>query len=193
MNTHYKLQGHALQLANAFGFLFPGEVCLIQALARSLPDDSTLVCIGVGTGTGSLAMAEIAPKSNIYSVDISEGGPFGGFSNEKNAFDSAGICPYPTQILGNSQIVHNKWEEISHNSSIDLLFIDGDHAAQALQGDIDGWVKFVKPGGYVLYHDYGSTHWGDVQKVVDQNMRGKKSPWREVLAVDTIVAFQRIA
>lgn len=187
-NTHYKIFGKALDLANAFGFLFPGEVFLIHAITQSLPEDAVAVNIGVGTGTGSLAMVEIHPKLRAFSVDISRGGPFGGFENERIAFANAHL-PLPTQILGNSQIVHKDWLATSGGLEIDLLFIDGDHAETALQGDIDGWVPFVKPGGYVLYHDYQSVNWAGVKRVVNQNMIAKN--WRHVLTVDTLIAFQR--
>lgn len=186
-NTHYKVHGAALELANAFGFLYPAEVFMIQAIAQSLPEEAAMVCIGVGTGTGSLAMAEIHPKANLFSVDISEGGPFGGLENERIAFSRAGL-DLPHQILGNSQEVWRYWAEVGKSEPIDLLFIDGDHAATALQGDIDGWVQFVKPGGYVLFHDYESTIWGDVTRVVDENM---KKGWRFVHKVDTLIVFQR--
>lgn len=189
MNTHYHIYGKALDLANAFGFLFPAEVFLIQAIVQSLPDEAVLVNIGVGTGTGSLAMAEIHPRAHMFSVDISKGGPFGGMENERIAFEHAEL-PLPLQILGNSQEVHKDWPQIAGSrADIDLLFIDGDHAETALQGDIDGWVKFVRPGGYVLFHDYGSINWGDVTKVVDANM---KKGWRRVHCVDTLIAFQRV-
>ena len=187
MNTHSKIYGKALELANAFGFLYPAELFLIQAIAKSLPSDAVMVCIGVGTGTGSLGMVEIQPEAKVYSVDISEGGPNGGLKNERNAFENSGL-PIPTQVLGNSQIVHQSWPEISGNLPIDLLFIDGDHAETALQGDIDGWTPYVKPGGYVLYHDYQSEFWGGVTKVVDANM---KRGWRFVHKVDTIIVFQK--
>ena len=59
----------------------------------------------------------------------------------------------------------------------------------ALQGDIDGWVKYVGPGGYVLYHDYESVNWAGVKRVVDLNM---KKGWRRVMQVDTLIAFQRV-
>ena len=133
MNTHYKIYGKALELANAFGFLFPGELFLIQAIAQSLPENAVMVCIGVGTGTGSLGMVEIHPDARAYSVDISKGGPFGGLENERNAFAAARL-PLPTQILGNSQVVHANWNEISKNAPIDLLFIDGDHAESCIAG-----------------------------------------------------------
>jgi predicted O-methyltransferase YrrM len=180
--------GLALNLANSFGFLFPAEVFLIQALVRSLPEKAVLVCIGVGAGTGSLAMAEMRPDAQLVSVDISEGGPLGGFSNERNAFKFAGL-KLPVQILGNSQEVHAEWPVRSNGALIDLLFIDGDHAAHALQGDIDGWLPYVRPGGYVLFHDYQSAMWGDVTGVVDANMN--VPGWRYVHQVDTLIAFQR--
>lgn len=191
MNTHYKVHGLALNLANSFGFLYPGEVFLIQTLVQSLPDDPVLVCIGAGAGTGSLSMAEMRPRARLFSVDISEGGPLGGFENERNAFQYAGLSA-PVQILGNSQEVHVEWPLRTDGLQIDLLFIDGDHAAHALQGDIDGWLPFVKDGGYVLFHDYKSQMWGDVTGVVDRNMAARPG-WRYVHAVDTIIAFQRKA
>ena len=188
MNTHRKIQGIALKLANAFGFLYPAELFLLQAIAKSLPEDAIMVCIGVGTGTGSLGMAEISPDAHIFSVDISEGGPFGGLQNEVNAFVDTGL-PLPFQLLGDSQVVHTEWPNISGNAEIDLLFIDGDHSETALQGDIDGWAPYIKIGGYILFHDYNSEFWSGVTKVVDENMKHNK--WQFVLGVDTIVAFRR--
>lgn len=187
-NTHYHIAGHALELCNAFGFLYPGELFLIQAITQSLPEDAVLVCIGVGTGTGSLGMVEMHPKARAFSVDISKGGPFGGLENERIAFSKAKL-PLPTQILGNSQVVYRNWKEISGNLMIDLLFIDGDHAETALQGDIDGWIPYLRPGGFVLFHDYESVNWAGVKTTVDANM-GKG--WKKVFQVDTLIAFQRI-
>lgn len=187
MNTHYKVHGYALELANAFGFLYPAEVFVIHALAQAMPENPVAVCIGVGTGTGSLAIREMRNDARIYSVDISEGGPHGGMENERIAFAHANMRP-TVQVLGNSQEVWRKWDEISQYSEIDLLFIDGDHAETALAGDIDGWAPFVKPGGWILFHDYGSVSWGDVTKVVDRRMG---AGWRRILYVDTLIVFQR--
>lgn len=190
MNTHYKIRCKAIELANAFGFLFPAEVCLIQAITQTLPDDAVMVNIGVGVGTGSLAMAEIKPYGRLYSIDISKGGPEGGFENEKNAFRNAEMAALPVQILGDSGEVHKGWQKLTNDLQIDLIFIDADHSEKALQKDIDGWVRFVRVGGYALFHDYRSKFWSEVTEVVDRNM--KNESWREVLEVDTIIAFQRI-
>jgi hypothetical protein len=193
MNTHYKIQGKALELANAFGFLFPAEVCLIQVIARTLPEGAVCVNIGAGTGTGSLALVEMRPDVEAYTVDISAGGPFGGLENERNAFKGAGILPIPTQILGDSKEVWKDWEKSADETGIDLtldyLFIDGDHSTEGLNGDMDGWLPFVKPGGYVLIHDYESVNWHDITGIVDARMKPPK--WKKIFWVDTLIVFQR--
>lgn len=188
MNTHYKIRGKALELSNAFGFLFPGEVFLIQALVATLPEEAVAVNIGIGAGTGSLAMVEMRPSLNAYSIDISKGGPNGGMENEVNAFKDTGL-PLPVQVLGDSQLLWQEWPDIGEGEDIDLLFIDGDHTEQGLQRDIDGWLRFVKPGGLVLFHDYRSKSWSAITEVVDRNMR--PFGWTEILVVDTLVAFRK--
>lgn len=190
MNTHYKIRGFALDLANAFGFLFPAEVFMIQAIAQSLPEDGIVVNIGAGVGTGSLAVVEMRPDLRCFTIDICEGGPFGGFQNEVNAFNSYRVSPLPTQILGKSQEVCHKWPEIVgvKGKSIDYLFIDGSHAKDDVEADIAGWLPYVKPGGYVLFHDYESTNWSAVTGVVDEKMT---DGWGYVHKVDTIIVFQK--
>jgi len=188
-NTHYKITGKALELANAFGFLFPAEVMLIQAIAQSLPPNAVAVDIGAGTGTGGLALVEIRPDLKVYTIDICRESPFGGLFNEQVAFHNTKTAPIPIQWLGSSQELHKFWSERTNGEMIDYLFIDGDHSESSLQGDIDGWLPYVKMGGYVLFHDYASPFWGGVTAVVNANM--EKPGWRYVHQVDTLIVFQR--
>ena len=50
---------------------------------------------------------------------------------------------------------------MSH-SSIDFLFIDGDHEYGAVKADYDNFAPFVRKGGIIGFHDVAS---GDPQKV----------------------------
>jgi predicted O-methyltransferase YrrM len=36
---------------------------------------------------------------------------------------------------------------------IDMLFIDGDHNYAEVKNDFINWSKFVRPGGWILFHD----------------------------------------
>lgn len=184
MNTHYKVHGKALELCNAFGYLWPGELFFLQALARSLPEGSVVVNIGAGAGTSSLGIVEVQPSLKVFTIDISEGGPLGGLENEVNAFRDTGL-PLPTQILGDSHTCWKAWKD-----KIDLLLIDGDHSEDGLKADMDGWLHFIKPGGYAVFHDYNSTSWNGITHVIDERM--SPDVWARVLKVDTLIAFRFI-
>ena len=173
----------AYELSLAFGFLFPREVFAMQSLVWSLPENGTIVNIGAGAGTSALAMHEARPDVTIYTVDISEGGPFGGFENERNAFDGAGYTKYPTPLLGDSKKIGMEFLD----GPIDMLFIDGDHSEAGCRGDIQAWIGHVKAGGIVVLHDYERDFWPDVKRVVDEEL-GKDYP--QILCVDTLIAFR---
>jgi len=156
----------ALDLGHAFGYLYDYEVIALQMLAKTLPLNAKIVNFGAGTGTSGMAFRLGNPTAKVWTIDISEGGPLGGLENERNAFNSAGIpIMLPEQILGCSWDVGNEWQE-----KIDMVFIDGDHSSEAVEKDIDAWIKHVKPGGYALFHDYEKDVWAGVKKVVDAKM-----------------------
>jgi len=46
------------------------------------------------------------------------------------------------------------------NMEIDALFIDALHTYEAVQNDFNNWSKFVKLGGFVIFHDYNASFEG---------------------------------
>jgi hypothetical protein len=46
--------------------------------------------------------------------------------------------------------------ETAYAGEIALLHIDGNHALEAVRGDIAAWKGFVRPGGWIVFDDY---HW----------------------------------
>lgn len=172
----------ATQLALALGYLTPSEVLAIKKLARDCEDYRPLfVNIGAGGGTSALAMREARPKSVIYSVDSSPGGPFGGLEGERNAFDDA-MQEYPNQILGDSGAVAAEWRF----GKIDFLFVDDGHHRLDVERDIDSWLPHMCKGGVIAFHDYGRKAWPDVRAVVDEKM----AAYECILYIDTIKAFR---
>jgi hypothetical protein len=52
--------------------------------------------------------------------------------------------------------------------SLDFVFIDGDHRYEGVARDIAAWLPKVKPGGWLMGHDYGNKPDGGVKRAVDE-------------------------
>ncbi|MEQ8558532.1 MAG: FkbM family methyltransferase [Henriciella sp.] len=52
----------------------------------------------------------------------------------------------------------------------DLLIIDGDHSYAGVKTDFENYARNVKLGGYIIFDDYQSDDWPDVQKFVDKEL-----------------------
>ena len=177
----------AEELASAFGYLSLEEARAIYRLARSVATiNPTFVNIGAGAGTSGLAMAEARPDAEIFTVDISSGGPLGGLRNERNAFRDAGLA-VPHQILGKSHEIAQVWRTL-----IDFIFVDDGHEEPEIRGDIINWLPFVKDGGIMAFHDYCTVitqKWPAGRKVVDELM---PQYGEIVLHEDAIIAYKII-
>ncbi len=57
---------------------------------------------------------------------------------------------------------------IFDKESVDFVWVDGDHEYEQVKRDIVNYRPFVKPGGFIGGHDYGSTSYPGVQKAVDE-------------------------
>jgi hypothetical protein len=51
------------------------------------------------------------------------------------------------------------------NLMLDSVYIDGNHHQAECEADIVGWSKLVKPGGYILGHDYFPNNMGVISAV----------------------------
>ena len=72
--------------------------------------------------------------------------------------------------------------------TIDLIFIDGDHSYAACQADIAAWAPFVKRGGVMAFHDFGSRAEG-VTRAIFEEIKGGR--FAEIIGVaGTIIAFR---
>ena len=49
----------------------------------------------------------------------------------------------------------------------DILFVDGDHSYAQVRADWDAYRGFVRPGGFLVFDDYGMADSSDVKRAVD--------------------------
>jgi predicted O-methyltransferase YrrM len=72
--------------------------------------------------------------------------------------------------------------------TIDLIFIDGDHSYAACQADIAAWAPYVKRGGVMAFHDFGSRAEGVTRAIFEEIKSGR---FAEIIGVaGTIIAFR---
>jgi cephalosporin hydroxylase len=71
------------------------------------------------------------------------------------------------QIMGSSidtEII-NTVNNILKDKQVDFLFIDGNHEYEYIKSDFENYSKFVRPGGYIGFHDiFGQYrgYWGEL-------------------------------
>lgn len=66
------------------------------------------------------------------------------------------------QVYGDSARLD--WDRFG--SELDLVFIDGCHAFDYVKSDSDNATRRLRPGGVVVWHDYGMME--DVSRAVDE-------------------------
>jgi predicted O-methyltransferase YrrM len=78
------------------------------------------------------------------------------------AIRRAGLQDRATLVRGFSTDVAAKWAD---PRPIGLLYIDGDHRADAAYGDLIAWRPFLAPEAVVAWDDYWPAHPGVVEAV----------------------------
>lgn len=72
----------------------------------------------------------------------------------------------------------------------DVLYIDGDHRLEAVRGDFEAYGGLVRPGGFIVFDDYGAPEWPGVGAVVDNEAR--RDPRLEFLGAEWQTAVFRV-
>jgi MMP 1-O-methyltransferase len=174
---------------------------LLRRLAR---DAARVVEIGVYEGSSAVAVAKVmGPAQELHLID-----PFGhhasalpsGWGATEHASRrvvARAAGPNGPRVIWHVAFSHDvapAWREPIH-----LLFIDGDHAQDAVQRDWDDWHAHIAPGGHVLFHDAregrpdGRGLPGPTA-VVDALVRAPDGPppgWSIAAEVDRTVALRR--
>jgi predicted O-methyltransferase YrrM len=79
--------------------------------------------------------------------------------------------------------------------AIDFLFIDGDHAYEAVRSDFEDWSPHVTPDGVLAFHDaltdapWMDESFGSARFV--RELSGAGGDWQMVEGVDSLAVFRR--
>lgn len=129
-----------------------------------LPRGSTLVEVGCDVGRSSSLISQVAAAQNFLTIHID---PWGEFKDRAKTWmeNVAERCPWHPFI-----VFHMTTEQAAPYldrllvDGLDFAFIDGCHDQDVVVGDLDIVAERVKPGGFLLAHDYPS---GGVAEALD--------------------------
>lgn len=62
--------------------------------------------------------------------------------------------------------------EIYENEFFDFVFIDGSHDYESVKADILAWLPKIKPGGWLIMHDYDNPSFPGVRQAVNEFFGG---------------------
>jgi len=169
---------------------------LLAKYASQTPQDAVFVEIGTHLGDSALVMAEAAPWATIWTIDTGERWVWEGNKIEDyrqflvNRFVGRKIH----FLRGSSHFREGMVEVGGFDWPIDLLPVDGDHNYDAVMSDLIRWAPKVKPGGYMLLHDYiiedGKGEWDKVWGAIEDYIYVHRE-WEMLELVDTMLACQR--
>ncbi|GAC1341586.1 MAG: class I SAM-dependent methyltransferase [Candidatus Dormibacteria bacterium] len=161
------LLAHALA---ARGFMPPDEGLLLHRAGLAAAGQGPLLEVGGYCGKSAvyLGTAARAQGALLFSVDHHRGseenqpgepycdpgvldprtGRLDTLPHFRRTIEDAGLEPSVVAVVGLSAAVARHWA-----TPLALVFIDGGHTEAAAQGDYDGWVPHLLPGGLLVIHD----------------------------------------
>ena len=184
---------------------FPERGYLFQ-LASDLPADAQVIEVGswMGASTCFIAGGLKGPKARTTAVDNFQGmstcGEDAAWYNRhfrqlgvkstldifRENFAALGFSSRAEPVVSDSLAAAEALA--ARRGTIDFIFIDGDHAYAACQADIAAWAPFVKRGGVIAFHDFGSRADGVTRAIFEATKAGR---FAEIVGVaGTIIAFR---
>lgn len=161
----------ALKIANAStGGLSPQENMALTGLAHSLGKDSVIVEVGTFQGGTSRMLAQAAPDSQVYTIDL--------FDHLDPGYEQ----PDNLTIFRGTSL---DFVQAHPDLTIDLLFIDANHALACVLNDIANFRGMLSETGYLAFHDYTASCMG---VIVACNALIEGGGLRDITVTDTLLA-----
>jgi predicted O-methyltransferase YrrM len=184
---------------------FPERGYLFQ-LASDTPAGACVVEIGswMGASTCFLAAGLKGESAMVYAVDNFQGlstcgddsawyhrhfkklGTSSTLEIFRANFAALGLSARTEPIVSDSLAAARSLAAL--RGTVNLIFIDGDHSYAACRADIEAWLPFVRPGGVIAFHDFGSRADGVTRAIFETIKAGR---FAEIVGVaGTIIAFR---
>jgi predicted O-methyltransferase YrrM len=138
-------------LARVDGYLFPHEAVFLFWLARSGPGDGAIVEIGSYRGRSTLCLAAGVRAHRSTRIAAVDPHVYGTEEDLRENLAHFGMTTVVQPIVATSAAAARAW-----SGPVRVVFVDGQHERASVEADVDAWLPFLTPGGFLVLHD--STH-----------------------------------
>jgi predicted O-methyltransferase YrrM len=207
-----RLLAHGLRYREIFGYLeIDGwlrveEARTLYDLARGLPDRPVVVEIGSWQGKSSLVLGSALRHKRAAELHCID--PFNAdgddasrdnYSERATRLGGTLLDRFRANMAAADllQIVRPR-PGYSHDlvgefrAPLDMVFIDGDHAYEAVLRDYRDWSPLLRPGGVLAFHDVGRSATPGPARVIDEFVKGDPQ-WIDQRQVRSLYHCRRAA
>ena len=135
-------------LAQVDGYLFPHEAVFLYWLARSGPGEGAIVEIGSFRGRSTLCMAEGVKGRRATPIIAVDPHVYGTEAELRENLGHFGMGEVVRLIVAPSVKAAVTW-----TGPVRIVFVDGHHEKASVEADVDAWLPFLDPGGFLVLHD----------------------------------------
>jgi predicted O-methyltransferase YrrM len=156
-------------LAFLEGGLVESERQLLYQIARALPDGSTVVHVGLWRGTGLILFMAALRAAHFFGIDCFDMPGISAYSAQPPV-GQAEVISYVKAFLTGSQtlqLIQANTLELAAFPAADVIFVDGGHTKACIENDVRLAKAAIRPGGLLIFHDYGQASWPDVNQTID--------------------------
>lgn len=163
MNIEHKLSSRFFPTWNQnTGLQVTGLIHLIQYIYAQNENKKQIWCeIGSNVGESALIMSSFHFVEKLYCID-----PLWDKEQEVGFEKRLSHLSYKIKLIRKKS---SEAFDIIPNSSLDCIYIDGDHSYEGVTYDLFFALSKVKNRGFICGHDYGVSHEG-VVRAVDEFM-----------------------
>jgi len=135
-------------LALVDGYLYPHEAVFLSSLARKSPGRGAVVEIGSFRGRSTLCLAIGLSRRGEGQVVAVDPHLYGTQDELRENLDHFGVAGRVRVEVATSEQLAATWKD-----PVRVLFVDGNHLEAGVASDVEGWLPFVEPGGFLVFHD----------------------------------------
>lgn len=171
-------------------------IYITKKVCKDLPSPHSIVEIGSYHGKSSVLFGSVIKKffadTKVYAIDTHDGklgAADQGFKSFPPSFDFFKKNIEKEELVEVTEIIKKNSYDVEWRIPVTLLFIDGLHDYLNVSRDFGHFSNWIKPGGYIAFHDY-AAYFPGVKAFVDELLQ--QGRYLKTHNADSLIVLQKL-